>query len=63
LDEKEKKNKQNPISTEIYKREWKWIGHTLIDLLAVSQKQHWNGIHRESGKEDALEQHDNGSAE
>jgi hypothetical protein len=38
------KTKQKPISTEIQKRKWKWIGHRLHleNLLAMSQEQHWN---------------------
>jgi hypothetical protein len=32
----------------------------LQDLLTISKAQHWNGIHREPGKEDALQQHGNG---
>jgi hypothetical protein len=28
--------------------------------IGLSQKQHWNGIHSDPGKEDALEQHGDG---
>jgi hypothetical protein len=55
------KTKQKPIPTEI-KKKGNGSGYNihLENFLVISQKQHWNGIHKEPGKEDTLEQHSNG---
>jgi hypothetical protein len=53
-------NKQKPISTEIKNENGSgWDVH-LENLLAISKNQNWNGIHRELGKGDALEQYGDG---
>jgi hypothetical protein len=54
------KTKQDPISTDTKKINGSGWAMRLENLLAISQKQHWNGIHREPGKEDALEQDGDG---
>ena len=44
------RTRQVPIETEIQKRKWGWIGHTLRCLQQTSPGRLLTGTHKESGK-------------